>query len=107
MAYIARKYVNVFTDKNYMDDCWKWPPPDSIKVFEFGQDEFDRLYDSGILWDFNRHFDLMLDEFESGIINTDLVYVLDESKKIKDTCPTVYAAIAEAARLGFGLEFAL
>lgn len=80
---------------------------ENITFYSLPEEEFLRIYDSGFLWEMNERFGLMLDDYESGRIDEDFDYVLSEAEKIKDSCPTLYNAAAQACDSKIEIRFAL
>ena len=48
------------------------------RYFAVPDDEFWKLYDSGVMWDWNERYGTMLDEFEEGFYECDLDSMLEE-----------------------------
>ena len=80
---------------------------ENIAFYFLSEEEFLRIYDSGFLWEMNERFGLMLDDYESGRINSDFDYVLSEAEKVKDLCPTLYNAALQARDSKIEIRFAL
>ena len=68
-------------------------------------DEFDRLWDSGIIDDLNDHYDAYIDDYEMDAIGGDLSYAMSLVEDHADDLPSVYAAIHEAYSRGTALLF--
>ena len=49
---------------------------DSRKDYFLSIDEFEMLYDSGLLWEWDEKYSLMLDDLDGGVIDRDLEYNL-------------------------------
>lgn len=72
--------------------------------FKIDDDEFWRLYDSGVIWDWNDRHGTMLDEFEEGIYEDRLDTML---KEVIDSIGegTISNAISTAIDEGTGVCF--
>ena len=81
--------------------------PDLFAVFDLPGSEFWKLYDLGVLEQLNKHFHLMLDDYEEGRITQDFGFVLSEAEKVKEDCPTFYEASKVAAEYGTLIDFEL
>ena len=77
----------------------------NLEYFDIPGEEFWHLYESGVIAELNGHYGLMLDDFESGTINSDFDYLLSKFKKVEEACPTLYAAVNKAYSLETAIHF--
>ena len=68
-------------------------------------EEFDRLWDSGIIDELNDHYDVIIDDYEIDAIGGDLSYAMKCVEPHADDLPNVYAAFKEAYERGTALLF--
>ena len=81
--------------------------PELFAVFDLSENEFWRMYDLGVLAALNKHYHLMLDDFEEGRITEDLDFVFSEAEKVKDDCSTFYEAARTAVEYDTLIDFEL
>lgn len=63
----------------YCDDFSWWGGSwRNMKEFEITVEEFEMIYDSDLLWEWDEKYNLILDDYEEGVIESDLSFVRDE-----------------------------
>ncbi len=83
-----------------------WQAPDSCTVaVPISPDEFDCLWDSGIIDDLNEHYRVLIDDYEVDAIGGDLSYALNCVEPKAEALPNVYVAIKAAHDLGTAVLF--
>ena len=77
----------------------------NLEYVDIPSEEFWSLHDSGVIWELNRHYGLMLDDFESGTIKSDFGFLLDEFKKVEGECPILFDAVSRVGDLRTSIHF--
>lgn len=102
------RYITVGKDSDVFNCYYESTmQPDRIVVYPIHEADLDALYDSGFLDAVNNRYDLMLGDFEGGVISENLDFVLSEAEKIKDSCPKLYEAAKAAVEYGTSINFEL
>ena len=85
-------------------DNW-WTSSDHAVEIPLSPNEFDILWDSGIIDDLNNHYDVAIDDYETDAIGGDLSYALNCIEPKADELPNVYCAFKEANDRGTAILF--
>lgn len=77
-----------------------------MKEFEITVEKFERLYDSDLLWEWDEKYNLILDDYEEGVIESDLSFVRDEILSRLGKCKA-FEAFSLASDLNTGVLICL